>query len=400
MRRSFRLFLIAAAVFLCSTSPFAQLVIPEIPYDSAPNLLKGLPEDTYLGEAVGVATNAQGHIFVYSRTGTVQVTNGTERTFVRGNGGARLFEFDQTGKYVREIGQGLYGFVFAHAVRVDPQENVWIVDEGANQVIKFNPQGQVIMILGRKPEAITVPGGTPQARGGGAPAEGGGGAAGGRAGGAPAAGARAGGAAPGAGGGGGGGRGGGALPGAGAEGETFNRPTDVAWDAQGNIFIADGYGNSRVAKFDKNGVFVKTWGSSGTGPSQFNTVHSIATDAAGNVYVGDRGNRRIQVFDNNGTLKTMFLNVGAPWAVCITPGAHQYLYSSNSNGTGDFDHGGEIYKMELDGKIVGKFGKPGKLMKEFGSVHEIDCRNENEIYVGEITNWRVQKLSLHPTQAK
>src|ERR1700675_2334932 len=101
MRRSLRLLMIAAG------APFAQLVIPEIPYDSAPNLLKGFPEDTYLGEAVGVATNSQGHIFVYTRAGSVQVTMGTERTFVRGNGGARLFEFDQTGKWVREIGQGL-----------------------------------------------------------------------------------------------------------------------------------------------------------------------------------------------------------------------------------------------------------------------------------------------------
>ena len=393
MRRFLRLMMIAAGVLVASTSPSAQLVFPEIPYDSAPNLLKGFPEDTYLGEAVGVATNSQGHIFVYTRAGTPMATFGTERSFVRGNGAARLFEFDQTGKYVREIGQGLYGFVFAHAVRVDPQDNIWVVDEGGNLVIKFNPQGQVVMTIGRKPEAITVPGGEPVvARGGGAVAGGrGGDAVGGGRGGDAVVGGR---------GGGGGGRGGGALPGAGVEGETFNRPTDVAWDAQGNIFIADGYGNARVAKFDKSGVFLKTWGSLGSAPGQFNTVHSIAVDAGGNVYVGDRGNRRIQVFDNNGTLKTMFLNVGAPWAVCITPGPHQYLYSSNSNGTGDFDHNGEIYKMELDGKILGKFGKAGKQMKEFGSVHEIDCRNENELYVGEITNWRVQKLTLHPGQAK
>src|SRR3954464_15857698 len=186
MRRSLRSVLIAAAVLYAGTSPFAQLAIPEIPYDSTPNLLKGFPEDTYVGEAVGVATNSQGHIFVYTRAGSVQVTVGTERTFVRGNGGARLFEFDQTGKYVREIGQGLYGFVFAHVVRVDPQDNIWVVDEGANQVIKFNPQGQVIMVIGRKPEAITVPGGAPQAaRGGGGGEE----APAGRAGGGPGGGA-------------------------------------------------------------------------------------------------------------------------------------------------------------------------------------------------------------------
>ena len=186
--------------------------------------------------------------------------------------------------------------------------------------------------------------------------------------------------------------------GAGAQTDVFNRPTDVAWDAAGNIFISDGYGNSRVAKFDRNGVFLKSWGSRGSAPGQFNTPHSIATDAAGNVYVGDRGNRRIQVFDNNGEFKTQYLSVGAPWAVCISPGPHQYLFTSNSNGTADMENG-EIYKMELDGHILGKFGKAGKLLKEFGSVHEIDCRNPDQIYVGEITNWRVQKLNLHAVQA-
>ena len=147
-----------------------------------------------------------------------------------------------------------------------------------------------------------------------------------------------------------------------------------------------------MAKFDKNGVFVKTWGSTGTAPSQFNTLHSIATDAQGNVYVGDRGNRRIQVFDNNGTFKTMFLNVGAPWAVCITPGPNQVLYAADA-------YPGRIYKVSLDGKILGVLGKAGKQLKQFGWVHEIACPSENELYVAEILNWRVQKLQLHPERA-
>ena len=169
----------------------------------------------------------------------------------------------------------------------------------------------------------------------------------------------------------------------------------MAWDSAGNIYVADGYGNARIAKFDKNGKFIKSWGSKGLAPGQFNTIMGIALDSQGNVYVADAGNRRIQVFDTDGTFKTQFLNAGTPSALCITPGTHQYLYSSNSNPVDDIDINGEIYKMELNGKIVGRFGKAGKLPKEFGTVNAMDCRNDNDFYVGELGNWRVQKLTLH-----
>src|SRR2546430_6392230 len=225
----------------------------------------------------------------------------------------------------------------------------------AGYVMKLDPAGHVQMLLGRKPEAIPVP--AANAGGGGA---------------------------------------GGGLPGAGAQSDVFNRPTDVAWDAAGNIFVADGVGNARVAKFSNKGVFIKSWGSKGNGQGQFGTVRAIAVDAQGNVYVADSTNKRIQVFDNNGTFKTQYTNVGTPTALCITPGPNQFLYSSNSNPPEDFDVAGEIYKMKLDGTIVGKFGKAGKLPKEFGTVNAIDCRSENNLLVGEIANMRVQKLTLHP----
>ncbi len=110
--------------------------VPEIHFQSVPNFLK-LPANLYLGEGIGVATNSKGHIFVYTRS---------QQT--------RLFEFDQQGAFVREIGEGLYGFLFAHAVRVDPQDNIWAVDEGSNMVIKFSPDGRVAMLLGRRPESV------------------------------------------------------------------------------------------------------------------------------------------------------------------------------------------------------------------------------------------------------
>ena len=381
MKRTLTLTLSIAALLLVafggSTSAQfggAQLAVPEIPFDSVPNFLK-LPDGMYLGEVPGVATNSKGHIFVYSRTGTTTATLGGSRVFT--HGGSRLFEFDDKGAFVREIGVGIYGFVFAHVVRIDPQDNIWVVDEAANLVMKFDPNGKILMTIGRKPESINIRNFEPPAPP--APAAGRGGAPAGREGGA------------------GGGRGQQAaappVVGAGVEGESFNRPTDVGWDAQGNIFVSDGYGNSRVVKYDKNGVFLKMAGHRGTGPLEFNTPHGLAVDAQGNVYIADRGNNRIQVLDNNLGFKAQYLNVGSPWTVCVSPGAHQYLFTSNSNYPNDFNNG-EMYKMELDGKIVGRFGEAGKLMKQFGSVHEIDCRDPNGIVVGELTNWRAQKLLL------
>jgi NHL repeat len=348
MKRMAVLFTVLAAALLLVQSGLAQgpnanpaalkakvQNVPEIPSEPVSNFLK-LPADLYFGESIAVATNSKGHIYVYDR--------GHE---------TRLFEFDQNGNFQRFIGEGLYGFVFAHVVRVDSQDNVWAVDEGSNMIIKFNPQGRVEMLMGRRPEAHGIP------------------------------------ASP--------------LPGTlapPAQPYVFNRPTDVTWDPAGDIFVSDGYGNSRVAKYDKNGRFIKAVGVRGVEPSQFNTPHSIAADAKGNIYIADRGNRRIQVLDSELTLRAIYDQVGTPWAVCVTPGPHQYLYSSNSNPNNSGPEvsavTGEIYKMELDGTVLGKFGKAGKLPGQLSTVHEIDCRNDNEITVAEITGWRVQRFKLFP----
>jgi DNA-binding beta-propeller fold protein YncE len=377
MKRSLSV-LIVIALAVTTGSLFAQQA-PAIQFDSNPMPLT-MPDTVHLGEVAGVATNSRGDIYVYTRTGNPTITIGTSRAVA--HGGSRLFQFDRSGKFVREIGQGAYGLLQAQQVRVDPQDNVWIVDQMSTQVIKFDPNGRVQMILSRKPEAINVPTARldplpvvpviqPVPQAGGRGARGGDGEGGG-------------GAAP-------------VLPGAGPTGESFSRPTDVAWDAAGHIYITDGYGNSRVAKYDKNGKWIRNWGSRGSGQGQFNIVHGIAIDGQGMVYVADEGNKRIQVFDGDGNFKTQFTNVGTPTAICITRGPQQVLYVAH---TGDPDgmEDAAIYKLDLQGKILGKFGTAGKLPKEFGLVNSIDCRNENELLVGELSNWRVQKLTLRASK--
>src|SRR3954467_9533901 len=151
MRLAFRLLTGAAALTLGAS--LAAQTAPEIGFDANADLLK-LPENIHFGEVAGVATNSKGHIFAYTRTGAAHATVGTSRTFYKA--GSRLFEFDQAGKFVREIGQGIYGFNFAQAVKIDPQDNIWVVDQGSSNVMKFDPEGRMLLVLSRKPEAIAV----------------------------------------------------------------------------------------------------------------------------------------------------------------------------------------------------------------------------------------------------
>jgi hypothetical protein len=354
-----------APLVLFSATAFAQPAVPVIRFDSVAEPLK-LPNDIYFGEVTGVAVNSRGHVFVLSRGNTSGPAYAAAA--------AQLLEFDQNGKYIREIGKNLYAWSFGHSVRIDHDDNIWVTDKGSDMVIKFNPKGRVVMVFGRKQEASdedTGPLKHPKPP----------------------------------------------LP---PEVGRFRQVTDVTWDPAGNIYISDGYINSRVAKADKNGKWLKSFGEPGNKPGQFNTPHNIAADAQGNLYVADRGNRRIQVFDTDGKfLREIKIDVpvepgaqpaigaipdvakleaggspltmapGAPWTVCITPGPNQVLYTSDA-------YPGRIYKLSLDGKLLGVLGESGKQLKQFGWIHEIACPSQNVLYVGELLNWRVQKLILHP----
>jgi hypothetical protein len=358
MKRSiFLLLLSLSGSLLAQSKP-----VPEIPYRSIQGFLK-LPPDLYLGEVAGVAVNSRKHVFVLSRGNTTGPAYGAAA--------AQLLEFDADGKFLREIGHNLYAWSFAHSVKIDKDDNIWVADKGSDMVIKFDPEGRVSMVFGRKQEASDE--GTEPLKHPKPP-----------------------------------------LP---PVDGMFRQVTDMAWDAAGNTYISDGYINSRVAKIDKNGNWLKSWGEPGEGPGQFHTPHSIAVDAEGSVYVADRGNRRIQVFDGEGKFLRQIVIAapfdpnarpaignrphlpltgdqtiapGAPWAICITPPPNQILYSSDG-------YPGRIYKLKLDGTVLGVLGESGKQLKQFGWIHQIACPSVDELFVAELLNWRVQKLILEPT---
>ena len=343
MKRFVQFLLTAAAIMLAATASAqpvppratAYATAPDIPYESVPNFLK-MPPNIYLGEGIGVARNSKGHIFIFTRSGDT-----------------RLFQFDrEAAPSSARSARASTASRWRTRVRVDlagQHLDGGRRDEHGREVQSRGPRadddGQTAeAVEGLEPTATPVP------------------------------------------------------P---AEPYRFNRPTDVTWDPQGNIFVADGYFNSRVVKYDKNGRFIKSVGTRGTEPYQMNIPHSITADAQGNIYVADRQNRRIQVFDSDLVLRAIYDNVGAPWAVCISPGPHQYLFSSNSNPDNNNSLlaavSGEIYKMELDGTVIGKFGKPGKQLGEFSTVHAIDCRNPDELIV--VGDHGVARAEDHPQAA-
>jgi len=167
---------------------------------------------------------------------------------------------------------------------------------------------------------------------------------------------------------------------------TFGRPTDVAFDSKDNVFIADGYSNSRVVKIAKDGTWLKTVGTRGGGANQFNTVHAITSDARDNIYVADRGNRRIQVYDADLNFIRSIATVGAPWSVCTSPGPTQYLFSGDGNG--------KLYKLDLEGNLLGwaqtsrGHGQTGCL------IHELHCESDTVVYKGDCSTWTVEKITI------
>lgn len=356
-------YLAACFLMLLAGPAMAQQSAPQIKFTSVPDFPDLLPGGQNFGEVPGVAVNSKGHVFVFSRS------TPTIAGPVFGQASGQLFEFDENGHFIREVSKGLYAWAEPHSLRFDKDDNLWAIDKGSNMIVQLNSAGRVMTVYGRRREGVAEleGGGREEAK----PGE--------------------------------------HLP---PQESSFRLPTDIAWDSKGNTYITDGYVNSRVAKFDKNGDFVMMWGEFGTGDGQFRTPHSIVIDKNDNIYVGDRSNHRVQVFNTDGkflrkfqvdvppdpTSKSVNGNtptgdrlkaaIGAPNSLCIPADNPNVLF------LGESTFPGRIFKLDLQGKVLGVIGRSGRQRGSFSGAHAIACPSEYLIYVAETSNWRVQKLIL------
>lgn len=247
-----------------------------------------------------------------------------DNVWVFNRGKHPVVQFDRNGKFLQAWDE--VPVVSSHGIRVGPDGNIWGVDVAGHTILTFTPQGRIVQVIG----AAGHQAGTQEST------------------------------------------------------DAFNRPTGVSWAANGDFYVSDGYINARVVRFGRDGMFQKQWGSKGTGDGQFNLVHDVAVDAKGRVYVADRDNRRVQVFDADGRFLSKWADVGSPWGL---------YYVARENAIYMCDgYNDRIVKLNTEGQILGVLSSHGKIPGKLDYAHNIAVDSHGAIYVAEIKNWRVQKF--------
>lgn len=243
-----------------------------------------------------------------------------------------IVEFDgRTGKVVRQWGAGL--FAMPHGLTIDDHDNVWLTDVSLQQVYKFSADGKLLLTVGERGVA-------------------------------------------------------------GSDGRHFNRPTDIAVLPDGSFFVSDGYRNTRVAKFGPDGKFLFQWGTRGAGPGEFNVPHAITVDGSGRVYVADRENDRVQVFDSSGRFLAQWKSprIGRPYSIALLGGGLAAIVDGGEQPKTGPDRSG-VAIVRLDGTVVQTFGRFGNYDGQFRMGHDLAADRSGNLYVVDITGQRVQKFA-------
>ena len=324
-------YLLAAAVIAANFLPL-EGARSQPPADSVPNPYKTtenwakLPADRAWGSAAGIALDHKGNVWVFERCGANTCAGSTE---------APILEFDSSGSYIKSFGAGM--FVFPHGLFIDKNDNIWVTDADGkdgkgHQVIEFSPSGKVMMTLGKAGVAGDGP-------------------------------------------------------------DTFNKPSGVVVAPDGTIFVADGHGgtsNARIVKLSKDGKFIKAWGKKGTGPGEFGELHSITMDGAGRLLVSDRGNNRIQVFDQDGNFIEQFTQFGRPSAVYVDKKGMIYV-PDNTDTRPDWPRGIRVGNLK-EGKLTAFIPDPDQNIKDEGfGAENVVVDAKGDIFASEVNRKMVKK---------
>jgi DNA-binding beta-propeller fold protein YncE len=247
-------------------------------------------------------------------------TDAADQVYVFHRGRHPILVFDRDGKLLRSWGDDLVKT--AHGLRVDRDGNVWVTDMGHHLVMKFDAEGKLLLSLGKKDQ----PGDGP---------------------------------------------------------DQFDRPTDVAVAPSGEFYVADGYGNARVVKFAKDGKLLTQWGKKGGGEGEFRLPHAIRRDGRGRVYVGDRENNRVQVFDPDGKFLAQFTDSGAPYGLFLTGEGRLFVADGRAHW---------VKVLDLQGRVLGRWGEKGTAPGQFLVPHGLCVDSHGAVYVAEVDGRRVQKF--------
>ena len=251
-----------------------------------------------------------------------------DNVWVFNRGKHPVIQFDRDGKMLQSWNE--VPVESSHGIRVDADGNIWTIDVKAHRILKSTPHGRVLMMIG----------------------------------------------------------GVGGAPGDNNTKDGFNRPTGVIFAPNGDFFVSDGYGNSRVVKFNSEGTYLTQWGKKGTGDGEFDLVHDVALDSAGRLYVADRTNQRIQIFDQNGKFLGRWTDLGSPWGLYYVKRENALYMCDGVNN--------RIIKLNTEGQILGVLSSYGKVPGKLDFPHNLAVDSTGAIYVAEIKNWRVQKFVKTP----